>query len=432
MEHVVVVGAGFAGLRVAQALADKPVEVTVVDRHNYHLFQPLLYQVATAGLDAHDIAPTMRGIVRDAPNIDFRMAAATGIDLERRLLLVDDGEPLAFDHLVLAAGATTDTLGIPGVREHTYPMKTLDDAVRIRDHVLHQFELAAADPDRLDDPGWLTFVVAGGGPTGVEMCGAFVELIDDVLARDYRHRYVDRARVVLVEALPNVLNGFSDASQDFALRALEERGVEVLVDAPLEEVRPDAVDIGGDDRRTIATRTVIWAAGVRTQPLADALGFDQTGGGRIVVDPDLSVPGHRDIWVVGDMAGATDAEGDLYPQLAPVAQQQGMHVARQIALCRRSLPTAPFRYEDKGIMATVGRSAAVVDLPFGIHLDGRLAWLVWLFAHLLFLVGFRNRASVLVDWGYNYLTFDRAARTIVRTDGGPRRTPGEDHQSEVA
>lgn len=427
MDRIVVVGGGFAGLTAAKELAGKPVHVTVVDRHNYHLFQPLLYQVATASIDVHDIAPTLRGALRDAPNVDFRMADVTGVDGERSLVHVDRGEPLPFDHLILAAGATTATLGIDGVREHTFPMKTLHDAVRIRDHVLQRFEEAEARRELLDDGGALTFVIVGGGPTGVELCGALAELFDEVLSRDHDPRVVAAARIVVVEALPTLLSGFSEASQAHARRALEERGVEVLVDAPLEEVRPDGVVVGGADPRTIRSDTVIWAAGVRAQPLADTLGLEQTKGGRIVVRDDLSVPGRPDVTVVGDMAAATGADGQSHPQLAPVAQQQARHAVRQIALRRRGLPTEPFRYDDRGIMAVLGRGSAVADLPRDRHLEGRLAWLAWLFAHLLFLIGFRNRMSVLVDWAYDYLAYDRAARTIVRGgDITPRRTPGEE------
>lgn len=421
-DHVVIVGAGFAGLEAGRELGNKPVQVTLVDRHNYHLFQPLLYQVATAGLDAQDIAHSVRGIFQEAPNVTPRMAHAHGVDWEGQRLLVDVGDPLEYDYLVLAAGATTTTFGIDGVREHTYPLKTLKDAVRLRDHILRQFERVDTDPSQVEK-GALTFVVVGAGPTGVELCGALVELFDHVLSLDFRSDLED-ARVVLIEALPQVLQSYSDESQEYARRVLEERGVEVMLDTPLKEVGDGYVLLG--DGSEIPTGTVVWAAGVRAQTLADELGLEQTKGGRIVVEADLSVPGRPNVFVIGDLAGARDPEGELYPQLAPVAQQQARHVVRQIALRRRGEPTEPFSYTDKGIMATIGRSAAVAELPPGIRLRGRVAWLTWLGAHLLFLVGYRNRARVFFDWVYNHLTYDRASRLIVGWEEGPRYTAGEE------
>ncbi len=426
-DHVVIVGAGFGGLEAARELIGKPVQVTLVDRHNYHLFQPLLYQVATAGLDAQDIAHAVRGIFQHAPNVAPRMAEALGVDWESQTLLFDVGAPLQFDYLVLAAGATTATFGIDGVREHAYPLKTLSDAVRLRDHILRQFERVDTDPSLLGE-GALNFVIVGAGPTGVELCGALVELFDHVLALDFRSFDLDEARVLLVEALPRVLQSYAPELQEYARSVLEERGVEVMVDCPLEEVGEGYVRLG--DGTEIRTRTVVWAAGVRAQPLADALGLEQRSAGRILVEADLSVPGHPNVFVIGDMGGASSSEGELYPQLAPVAQQQARHAVRQIALLRRGKPTDPFSYRDKGIMATIGRNAAIAQVPPGIHLRGRVAWVTWLGAHLLFLVGYRNRARVLFDWLYNHLTYDRAQRLIVGWEELPRYTTGEDRDFE--
>lgn len=419
MEHVVIVGAGFGGLEAARGLAGKPVRVTVVDRHNYHLFQPLLYQVATAGLDAQNIAHAVRGVFQDADNVAFRLAHATGVDFDDGCVTVDAGDPIPYDYLILAAGATTATLGIEGVREHAYPLKTLRDAVRLRDHILRQFERVDKQPTLVDD-GALAFVVVGAGPTGVEVCGALVELFDHVLSQDFRNLDLGQARIVLVEALPHVLEAYSPASQQYARRTLESRGVEVVLDTPVEAVGDSYIRLG--DGNEIRTQTVVWAAGIRAHPLADALGLEQTKGGRIIVERDLSVPGQPNVFVVGDLAGATDPDGDLYPQLAPVAQQQASHAVRQIGLRRRGEPTEPFRYRDKGIMATIGRNAAVAELPGGIRLQGIVAWLTWLGVHLLFLVGYRNRASVLLDWVYNYCTYDRASRLIVGWQDEPRYT----------
>lgn len=422
-DRIVIVGAGFAGLEAGHELVGKPVQVTVVDRHNYHLFQPLLYQVATAGLDPQDIAHAIRGIFQDASNVTFRMARVTGVDWDEDCVLVDAGEPIPFDYLILAAGATTTTLGIEGVREHTYPLKTLSDAVRLRDHILGRFEAVDKDPS-LVDAGALTFVVVGAGPTGVELCGALVELFDHVLSRDFRNVDMSRVRIVLIEALPSVLSMYAPEAQEYARRTLQERSVEVVLGAPLEEVGDGFVRLRDD--REIRTQTVVWAAGIRAQTLADVLGLEQTAGGRILVERDLSAPGYPNVFVVGDMAGATDADGELYPQLAPVAQQQARHAVRQIALRRQGRRTETFVYTDKGIMATIGRGAVVAQLPPGIRLQGALAWFVWLTVHLLFLVGYRNRASVLLNWVYNYVTYDRASRLIVGWEQGPRSTEGEE------
>ncbi|MDP9023478.1 MAG: NAD(P)/FAD-dependent oxidoreductase [Actinomycetota bacterium] len=420
---MVIVGAGFAGLRAAQDLVGRPVHATVVDRHNYHLFQPLLYQVATAGLEPQAIAKSVRGIFHGEPNITFRLASATGVDWDRQELIVDAGDPLPFDWLILAAGATSDTFGIDGVREHTYPLKTLDDAVNLRDHILTTFERVDVDPSLIED-GALTFVVVGAGPTGVELSGAFVELLDHVLERDFPGVDVRRARILLVEALPNVLSGFNERAQDYARRTLADRGVEVLLGTPLKAVDESGIVLGDGTR--IPTRTVVWAAGVRAHTLADALGLPQASGHRIVVSDDLSVPQHPNVFAVGDIAAATGPDGELYPQIAPVAMQQASHAVRQIARRRAGLSTRTFRYTDKGIMATVGRNAAVAQVPHGPTLTGPVAWVVWLGAHLLFLVGYRNRAVVLLNWLYNYVTYDRAARLIIRGETPPRRTAGDE------
>lgn len=423
MDRVVIIGGGFAGLNAAKELAGKPVDVTVVDRHNYHLFQPLLYQVATAGLEPQGIAKSIRGILHDAGNVNFRMGTATGVDWDQRLLLMDSGEPLAFDYLVVAAGATTKTLGIPGVLEHAYPLKTLDDAVTLRDHILSMFEQSDVDPDVIDG-GALTFVVVGAGPTGVELSGALIELLDHVLRNDYPAIDLDRARIVMVEALPTVLSGYKEASSEYARHTLEERGVELLLDSRLSEIRADRVLL--DDGAVVPTRTVIWAAGVQAHPLADALGLEQVSSGRIRVGDDLSVPGRPDVFVIGDIAGATAPDGTLYPQLAPVAIQQGRHVAHVIGARRAGRPSKPFSYTDKGTLATIGRNAAVAEFGPGLRLSGRLAWLSWLIVHLMYLVGYRNRAVVLLNWIYNYVTYDRAARLIIRAESPPRRTAGEE------
>ncbi|HEX2577471.1 MAG TPA: NAD(P)/FAD-dependent oxidoreductase [Aquihabitans sp.] len=419
--HVVVIGAGFGGLAAAKELDDAPVDVTLVDRNNFHTFLPLLYQVATSGLASADVAYPVRGIVARQENLEFRQATVIGADLEaRRLHLHGDAHEvgdLSYDHLVVAAGATTNTFGIPGVDQHGFPLYDLDDAVALRNHVLERFEATEARPELVDE-GSLSFVVVGGGPTGVEVAGALVELIDKVLRRDFKHLPVDRARVVLVEMLDHLLAPFSEPSQRHARQGLEERGVEVRTGAQVARVRATSVELV--DGQVLPAHTLVWAAGVRANPVAEALGLPVGRGGRIPVGADLAVPGHPGVWAIGDVAAIADArsvDGRPLPQLAPVAMQSGRHVAHQIAAVVAGDVTKPFRYRDKGTMATIGRSRAVAELPLGIRLRGVAAWLSWLGLHLVFLAGFRNRISVFVNWAWNYLTWDRGPRLIFR----PRR-----------
>jgi NADH dehydrogenase len=407
--HVVIVGAGFGGLAAARALAGAPVDVTIVDRHNFHTFSPLLYQVATAGLAPDDIAPNTRGIVQRAANVETRMATVEQVDVERRAVIVDHGRPIPYDILVLAAGAVSSDFGVPGVAEHAIPLKTLADATRVRSTVLERFEEANTDPT-LVDRGILTFVVAGGGPTGVELCGALAELFTKVLARDFKNLDVRRARVILVEMTDRLLAGFSAWAGEEALTELELRGVEVRRGAAIASVEPDEVRLA--DGVVIPTRTVVWAAGVRANPLAEVLGLARDHG-RIVVERDLTVPGHPEVFVIGDLAAASGRGGRPHPQLAPVAMQAGRHVARTIVRRVHGKPARRFRYHDKGTMATIGRRSAVAELPFGIRFGGTLGWLSWLGLHLVFLIGFRNRVVVLVNWAWNYFRWDRGNRVIL-------------------
>lgn len=414
-EHVVVVGAGFAGLNVARRLAasDRNVglRVTVVDRHNYHTFQPLLYQVATAMLEPQSIGRNVRSIIR-ASAASFRMGTVTGVDWDARHVELADGGVLSFDTLVLAAGATTADYGIEGVAERTWPLKSLPDATRLRNHILRRFEQAEFDPSTID-AGGLTFVVAGGGPTGVELAGALAELVDRVVRKDHPRIDVERVRIIIVEMLHTLLPGYSERNRRYASRTLAQRGVEVRVGTAIEGVGSDRVRLSDGDE--IPTATVIWTAGVRASPLGDVLGVEQTEGGRIAVDRHLRIPG-RPAYVIGDLAGAADERGVLYPQLAPVAIQQGRYVAEHVLLDRGDQPMPPFQYREKGTMATIGRNAAVAELPFGLSLRGLVAWFAWLGLHIVYLIGFRNRAIVLVNWAYNYLTYDRAARIILEHD----------------
>lgn len=411
--RVVIVGAGFGGLRLARELRRAPVEVVLVDQRNYHVFQPLLYQVATAALDPEEIAHNVRGLFHDQRNFHFRLGRVIGADWQGRQLLMAEGRPIPFDYLVLAAGAVTNDFGIPGVAQHAFPLKSLGEAVQLRSHIMCQFEQADADPS-LIEAGALNFVVVGGGPTGVEMAGALVEWFQMVLRKDYPQLDVSRAHVILIEALDHLLAPFEPALRENTRRTLAERGVEVLLGEAVSEVRPDAVALKSG--RVIPTRTVIWGAGVKGNPLAAAMGLDLARGGRVVVNPDLSVPGKPEVYVIGDLAASMDAQGNLHPQLAQVALQGAVHVARQIErrLAQPGQTTgAPFVYRDPGTMATIGRHAAVAQFPIGWRFTGFVAWLMWLFLHLVFLIGFRNRLNVLINWVWNYFTYDRSARLIV-------------------
>jgi len=399
-QRVVIIGAGFGGLAVARGLRGAPVDVTIVDANNFHTFQPLLYQVATAGLDGDDVGYPVRGIFRRQRNVAVRMARVTGVDLDRQLVFTEPGDPLEYDTLVVAAGAVTASFGVPGVDEHTFGLKTLDDALSIREHVLARFEESSADSSAPE--GTLNVVICGGGPTGVELAGGMLELFSKVLAKDFRHLDVAQARIVIVDAADRLLGGLSPASSAPAQRVLTKRGVEIITGVGVASIEADGVVLA--DGRRIPARTVVWTAGVRASPLASLLGVELTRGGRIVVDAHYAVPGHPGVYAVGDIAANPAAP---LPQVAQPAIQAGAHVARRI-LGRDET----FRYHDKGAMATIGRHAAVTELPGGRRLTGPVGWLAWLGLHLVYLMGFRNRASVLLTWAWNYLTYDRAARLL--------------------
>ncbi|HET6874305.1 MAG TPA: NAD(P)/FAD-dependent oxidoreductase [Acidimicrobiales bacterium] len=417
--HVIIVGSGFGGLNAAKRLAGKPVDVTVIDRDNYHGFWPLLYQVATAGLGGDDIARPIRAVYAPFPNIRVRVGSVTGVDLERRSVRIDDEEDLPYDYLIMAAGSSTTDFGIPGVAEHAFPLKTLPDAVRLRNHILTMFERADASPRSAEAD--MTIVLIGGGPTGVEMAGALSELIGHNLARDFKELDLSKARVVVVEMTDHLLPGFSERSQARARQALEAKGVEVRFGTKLQKVTERGVAF--EDGTEIDTATVVWTAGVRANPLAEHFPGDKGKGGTIPVGPDLSLAGHPEVFVIGDAAAATGHDGEQLPQLAQVAIQGGRRAADNVLRRLAGRPTRRFRYSNHGIMATIGRRQAVAELPGGITFGGTLGWLSWLGVHLLFLVGFRNRAVVLTNWAWNYLTWDRASRVIL--DDGSRTPTGQ-------
>ena len=417
--RVVVVGGGFAGLAAVKTLSKlrPPVRTTLLEQHNYHLFQPLLYQLATGVVQPADIAHPVRGIVRRYRRASVRMATVTGVDFDTREVLTQEGRSFPYDYLVLAAGATTNTFGIPGVEEYSFPLKTMPDALQLRAHLLRQFELADNDPGEIAR-GAMTVVVVGGGPTGVEMAGALHELFKHVLVHDFPDLDMDQARVVLLEAMDHLLAPFHPSSRQHALETLVKRGVEVRLGQAMERATPDEVVL--KDGTVIPTRTLIWGAGVRAHPLSDVLGLEQTRGGRILVGDDLSVPGRPEVFVVGDLAGAGDGKGGLLPQVAQPAIQEARHAAQNIERTLKGEPRTAFAYHDKGIMATIGRNAAVTELPSGTRFKGPLAWYMWLVLHLAYIIGFRSRVAVLVNWIWSYFTYDRHARIIVSVEPSPR------------
>jgi NADH dehydrogenase len=407
--HVVIVGAGFGGLGVAEQLGHVPVEVTLIDRHNYHTFQPLLYQVATSLLNAEDVGAPVRSLFRHQDNVTFHMATATGIDAAGQKIQLDDGKQISYDYLVLAGGATVNYFNTPGAAEHAFPLYTLTNAVKLRNRILERFEAADRDPALIED-GALNFVIVGAGPTGVETAGALSDLFYNLLPRDYHQLATEKARVIIVEMGKEVLAPFKDNLRAYAKEQLEQRRVELRLEQAVAEVGGTFVRLKSGEE--IKAHTLIWAAGVRANPLADMLKSPQGRGGRIKLNPDLSVPDHPEIFVVGDM-GEVASDGNVLPQLGSVAMQSGEHVGRQIARRIHGDPAQPFKYWDKGFMATIGRGAAVVELPNKRTLHGPLAYFAWLGVHLALLSGMRNRIETLWNWGWSALTHDRAARIII-------------------
>jgi NADH dehydrogenase len=412
----VVVGAGFAGLAAARRLARAPVGITVVDRHNFHSFQPLLYQVATAGLGPGDVAYPVRTIFRRSPNVHFLHALVTAVDLERRHVCLAGAGPLAYDYLVLATGATAASFGVPGVSENAFRLYTLEDARRLRNHVLSVLERADAAAGGQDGAAPV-FVVVGGGPTGVETAGALLELVSTAVRHDRLRLGPQGARIVLLDALGQLLAGFPARGGQYAQRVLEARGVEVRLGARVTEVRRGGVRLSNGEE--LAAGTVVWVAGVTVEgTLASVLAGEpspgrRAPGGRVDVEADLSLAAHPEVFVVGDAAGIrSPGPAGWCPQVAQVAMQSGSHAARQVLRRLRGEPGEAFTYRDKGMMATVGRRAAVACLRSGLVLRGTLGWWAWLGLHLVYLIGFRNRAVVLVNWAWRYFRWPSGPRLI--------------------
>jgi NADH dehydrogenase len=420
--RVVIVGAGFGGLAAAQGLARAPVEVMVIDRRNYHLFQPLLYQVATAALSPADIAWPIRGILRRQANASVQLGRVIGIDTERREVLVGERR-VPYDYLILATGARHAYFGHPEWEQTAPGLKKIADATHIRERILMAFERAEAEGcDEEERTRLQTFVIVGGGPTGVEMAGAIAELAKRALASDFRVIDPSTTRIVLIEAGPRLLPSFPESLSAVAKRSLERLGVEVRLGVPATLCDDAGVELAGE---RIGARNVIWAAGVMASPAARWLGADQDGAGRLKVDPDFSVPGLSNVFAVGDTALAITADGHPLPGVAPVAKQAGRYVA---AVIRNRIegraPPAPFRYRDFGNLATIGRKAAVAD--FGkVRLSGFMAWVLWSVAHVYFLIGLRNRFVVALTWFWNYVTFQRGARLITGGDAEEPPAPAE-------
>jgi len=407
--HVVILGGGFGGLHAARGLARAPVRVTLIDKTNHHLFQPLLYQVAAAELDPADIAAPIRWILRRQENASVILAEARAIDLAAKRVLLGEGD-LAFDYLVVATGARHSYFGNEAWERAAPGLKTVEDALEIRRRVLSAFEAAERETDPERQREWLTFAVVGAGPTGVEMAGALADLAHHTLTHDFRRIRPEQTRVVLLEGLPHVLAAYPDDLRKKAALQLERLGVEVRCGVRVTGIDETGLSLG-DDR--LAARTVIWAAGVEASPLGRSLAAPLDRAGRVKVTPELALPGRSDVFVIGDMAALENVPG-----VAPAAMQMGAHAAKNILRAIAGEALLPFRYRDKGMLATIGRSAAVADFGF-MRFSGWIAWVSWLVLHIYFLIGFRNRLIVLVNWAWAYFTFQRGGRLIT---GAPSRT----------
>ena len=404
--HVVIIGGGFAGLYCARALRRAPVRVTLVDARNFHLFQPLLYQVATASLSPADIAMPLRYVLRRARNVEVWMARATTIDVERHMVQLEEGS-LRYDYLIVATGATHAYFGHDEWAAHAPGLKTIDDATEIRRRFLLAFEAAEREADPVARARLLTFAIVGGGPTGVELAGAMVEIARKVMPREFRSINTRAARVLLLEGGPRILPAYTETSSARAQRQLEKLGVEVRTNALVTAIDEHCVGVGDD---VIATDNVFWAAGVAASPLGAELGAPLDRAGRVIVQPDCSIEGHPEVFVIGDLAHI-EQDDQPVPGVAPAAMQMGRYAARAIRADVAGRPRAPFHYVDKGSLATIGRAAGVAEIA-GIKLSGLIAWLVWVFVHILYLIGFRNRLIVMIQWAWAYLWYNRGIRLI--------------------
>jgi NADH dehydrogenase len=426
LPHLVIIGGGFAGLWATRALASARIRITLVDRRNHHLFQPLLYQVATAGLSAPDIAAPLRHILGEQRNVEVRLGEVTSIDKASRQITLADGSQLGYDTLMLCTGATHAYFGHDEWAADAPGLKTLDDAIALRRKLLLAFERAEAEPDPARKAAWLSFAVVGGGPTGVELAGTLAEIARHTLRNEFRHIDPASAKVRLVEAGPRVLSSFPEVLSLKARRQLEKLGVEVLTGTAVSHIDGEGFQLG---EQFIAARTVVWAAGVAASPLARTLEVPLDRAGRVPVQPDLTLDGHPEIFVAGDLAALQQADGRPVPGVAPAAKQMGKHVAATLRARLEGKPSpGPFKYQDFGNLATIGRMAAIVHLG-RLQLSGVLAWWFWLAAHVFFLIGFRNRIVVLLNWAVAYWSYQRSARIIFGDDREDRRPKSSDQGS---
>jgi NADH dehydrogenase len=410
-KRVVIVGMGFGGVRAARTLAGSNLDVLLIDRNNYHLFQPLLYQVASAGLEQESIDYSIRAMTGTWPKIRFQLSVVNGIDLDQRRIQTNAGE-VSYDYLVLGAGSATNFFGLATVQQHAFDLKALADAEVLRNQILYCFEQAVTEPDPARKRSLMTFVIVGGGPTGVEFAGALIELVNYVLAKDYPELGTHLARVVLVEATDRLLASMPEKLGMYTLQKLRSMSVEVLLNAQVTDADGERVVL--HDGAVIPAHTLVWAAGVKAAPLAATLQTAHAGGGRIPVQPDLSLPEHPEVFVIGDMAWL-EQDGKVLPMIAPVAMQMGIYAGRAILAREAGTTLPPFSYRDKGSMATIGRNTAVAA-AFGMSLKGYPAWLAWLLLHIYYLIGFRNRIVVLLNWVWYYWYHERQVRLIT----GPR------------
>jgi NADH dehydrogenase len=413
--HIVIAGGGFGGLYAARALRHAPVRVTLLDRKNHHTFQPLLYQVATAALSPGDIASPIRWILRHQPNVEVQLAELRSVDVARRTVILTDGE-MTYDYLILATGSTHAYFGHDEWRKAAPGLKSLEDALEIRRRVLIAFERAEREADPSKRRALLTFIVVGGGATGVELAGALAEISRQSLARNFRHFDPGSARVLLLEGGPSLLANFPETLRTAARHHLEQIGVEVRTDTVVTRVSPGEVDAAGE---SIEAATILWAAGVAASPVGSTLGVPTDRAGRVLVQQDLTIPGHPEVFVAGDLASLNGPDGKPLPGVAQVAIQMGKHSARNIRRSIAGEANLPFKYVDLGNMATVGRGFAIADFGW-LRLKGWIAWLAWLFVHIMNLIGFRNRLVVLVQWAWAYFSYQRAIRLITGSDPEPR------------
>jgi NADH dehydrogenase len=413
--HVVILGAGFGGVGALKKLREVDVRITLINKHDYQAFQPLLYQVATAELTHTEVAFPVRQLLHGHENVTFHQTTVKGVDLAKKQVTAEGIRLLQYDYLVLALGAVANFFNTPGAAKHALPLYTLEDAVRLKNHILATFEAVEKNPALIDE-GALTFCIVGGGPTGVEFAGALAELIRSDLKADYPHLPVAKARIIVYEHASHLLPPFKPKLQIYARKALETRGVEVQVGTEVTKVGPTTIDLSSG--QTIRTHTLVWAGGLQANPVVDSLGVTTVHGNRIPVGPDLQVKGHPGVFAIGDIAAMTDGKtGQMLPGLGAVALQAGRHAGETIQRLVGGQQPEPFQYVDKGTMAQVGRGAAVVELPWGGTLTGHVAWLTWLGVHLALLNGAEERISTFVDWGWNLLTRDRNMRIILSDEG---------------